>query len=86
MMTRVGVSIPIFRGYYKLYTPFTQNSVEAVGLPVNNEMFNINPTTATVNFTGFNNTISQDFCLTPDGSLNDCGVSMLPLIPSRPGF
>lgn len=74
------------QGYYKLYTPFTQNTVEAVGLAVNNELFNISPTTATVNFTGFNNTISQDFCLTPDGNLNDCGISLIPLSPSRPGF
>ncbi|WP_329805743.1 DUF7619 domain-containing protein [Flavobacterium facile] len=73
-------------GYYKIYTPFQNNTLEAVGLAENNTFFNINPTTTTINFSGFNSTQIQNFCVSPNGLHNDVEIVVIPIIDARPGF
>jgi len=73
-------------GEYKIYTPILQNTLQAVGLANNNTYFNINPTSAQINFASSNNTYTQDFCISPKNSINDLEISIIPVTDAIPGF
>ena len=73
-------------GYYKIYTPIQNNTLEAIGLAENNSFFNVSPTTSSINFSGYNNTLIQDFCISPNGVHNDLEIIIIPINDARPGF
>ena len=53
----------------------------------NPSYFNINPNFPLVNVPAIDgNTTTQDFCLTPSGSIPDAEVVISPIVPSNPGF
>lgn len=53
----------------------------------NPSYFNVSPNPATVNFIEIDNsTITQNFCITPNGIHPDLEVVLVPIIPARPGF
>ncbi|WP_455580096.1 DUF7619 domain-containing protein, partial [Flavobacterium branchiophilum] len=49
--------------------------------------FNVSPVTTQIAFANNNNnTASQDFCITPNGTHNDLEVVLAQVTPARPGF
>ncbi|MEZ7504996.1 T9SS type A sorting domain-containing protein [Flavobacterium sp. Arc2] len=68
-------SIPIQAGSHTV-TPIIENS----------NYFNISPNAVNVTFPAETSPYSQDFCVTPNGVHNDLEVTIIPLIPARPGF
>ncbi|MFT3682778.1 MAG: hypothetical protein QM791_21145 [Ferruginibacter sp.] len=49
--------------------------------------FNVNPASTVVSFDTANSLIAgNDFCITPDGVHDDLEITLLPWMPSRPGF
>ena len=73
-------------GFYKIYTPILNNTLQQFGLVENNSFFNITPTSASLNFTGYNNVQFQDFCVSPATGLNnDLEIIIIPLTNARPG-
>ncbi len=48
--------------------------------------FNISPTSVNISFPSNQNNITQNFCITPNGVHNDLEITIIPLIPARPGF
>jgi hypothetical protein len=73
-------------GYYKIYTPVQNNTLDAVGLVENNSFFNITPTTSSINFSSFNGNQVQDFCISPNGVKNNVEIIIIPVNDARPGF
>ncbi len=72
-------------GFYKIYTPVLNNTIQQLGLVENNSFFNVTPASTTVNFTGYNNVQMHDFCVSPTGTNNDVEVIIIPLTNARPG-
>ena len=68
-------SMPIQAGTHTI-TPIIENS----------NYFNISPNSINVTFPAQTSPYNQDFCVTPNGVHNDLEVTILPLIPARPGF
>ena len=53
----------------------------------NPSIFTVSPITAQVVFLDVLNTVTtQDFCITANGVYNDVEVSIIPVVPARPGF
>lgn len=73
-------------GHYKIHTPVLNNTLAAVGLAENSSFFNISPASVAINFTGFNGTQLQNFCVSPNGSHADVEVVVIPMGNARPGF
>lgn len=73
--TSGNYNIPIQAGDYQI-SPILEN------LPY----FNISPTTVNITFPGNQNNITQNFCISPNGEHNDLEITIIPLIPARPGF
>ena len=67
--------IPVQKGNYTI-TPNLQNS----------SYFNISPASLNVAFPAQTSPYTQDFCVTANGVHNDLEVTILPLVPARPGF
>lgn len=60
--------------------------VYTVSAPYDGTLFTAIPATSTVTFAGMNNELfTQDFCITPNGEVNDVTVTIAAQ-PSRPGF
>lgn len=72
-------------GFYKIYTPVSNNTLEQLGLVENTSFFTVTPTVATINFPGYNNVQLQDFCVSSNGIHNDLEVIIIPLTNARPG-
>ena len=68
-------SIPVEEGTYEI-TPIVENS----------SYMTISPAKVTVSFPIQSSPFTQDFCITANGVHNDLEVTILPLIPARPGF
>ncbi|EIA07570.1 T9SS type A sorting domain-containing protein [Flavobacterium frigoris] len=52
----------------------------------NKNYFNVSPTSFNVTFPTQASPFTQDFCITPNGAHPDLEVTLLPIIPARPGF
>lgn len=70
------------------YSFFTQTgSFEITPSVENPSYFNFSPNSAIIPFTNnLNNTVIQNFCITPNGIHPDLEVVIVPVIPARPGF
>ena len=68
-------SMPVQDGTHTI-TPIIENP----------NYFTVSPISVNVAFPAQSSPISQDFCITPNGTHNDLEVTILPLIPARPGF
>lgn len=72
-------------GNYKFYTQDGSYSVSAA--VENPAYFIINPTSSVFNFPSANNTtITQNFCIIPNGTHQDLEIVIAPITPARPGF
>ena len=67
---------------YSMYT-IDGSFTTSITLP---SYFTINPTQQTNTFTGFDNTFIANFCITPNQTVNDVNVSIIPTTQARPGF
>jgi hypothetical protein len=68
-------NIPVGEGTHTI-TPVFENP----------NYFTISPTSININFPTAASPFTQDFCITPNGTHNDLEVTILPLLPARPGF
>ncbi|EIA07528.1 T9SS type A sorting domain-containing protein [Flavobacterium frigoris] len=68
-------SIPVEEGTYEI-TPIVEDS----------NYMTISPAKLTVTFPTQSSPFNQDFCITANGVHNDLEITILPLIPARPGF
>ncbi|RTY85629.1 T9SS C-terminal target domain-containing protein, partial [Flavobacterium sp. GSN2] len=68
-------SIPVQAGTHVI-TPVLENPT----------YFNVSPTSVNVTFPAQASPFNQNFCVTKNGIHNDLEVSVLPIIPARPGF
>ncbi len=69
-----GFNLHVFEGDYE---------TRLIGLPV---YFSIDPMIHQNTFTGFNQTETIDFCVTPTATINDLSVTVIPVNEARPGF
>ncbi|MEO1032629.1 MAG: FG-GAP-like repeat-containing protein [Bacteroidota bacterium] len=71
-------------GVYQLFVDEGSTVVSAI---VNQSYFSISPESQMVNFAGFGNTESINFCISSLGEFNDLNISIYPSIDDpRPGF
>jgi uncharacterized repeat protein (TIGR01451 family) len=68
-------SIPVGAGTHTV-TPILENP----------SYFSVSPATATVSFPTTASPFTQDFCVAPNGVHHDLEVTIIPLLPARPGF
>jgi Leucine-rich repeat (LRR) protein len=68
-------NIPVGEGTHTI-TPILENL----------SYFTISPSSINVTFPAQASPFTQDFCITPNGTHNDLEVTILPLLPARPGF
>ncbi len=80
--TNIGYTSATSLGMYSFYT----NSGNFTVTPqLQNAYFNVSP--ASINFANAgSNTQTTDFCIVPNGVHNDLEVSIIAVIPARPGF
>ncbi|MBE99077.1 BspA family leucine-rich repeat surface protein [Flavobacterium coralii] len=57
--------------------------VAVVNIP---DYFEVSPISTNVNFTGSNNTETENFCITATESIEDLNLTILPINEARPGF
>ena len=81
----VGNLIANETGFYSYYDVQVGNNSFSPILE-NPSYFTISPTTASATISAANNLFVQNFCISPNGMHNDLEVSILPIIPARPGF
>jgi hypothetical protein len=83
--TTTGASFTSTAGNYTFYTQ--AGSFDITPDFENPTWFNFSPSTATISFANNNNnTATQNFCITANGSHQDLEMIMAPIIPARPGF
>ncbi len=73
--TSGNYSIPLQSGTHTI-TPQLENP----------SYFNVNPSSAQVTFPATTSPYTQNFCITPNGTLQDLEVVFVPTSPARPGF
>ena len=71
-------------GYYRIAVK--EGTYSITPILENLSYFTISPSSAVVNFPTKSSPYTQDFCVTPNGIHTDLEVTILPLIPARPGF
>lgn len=70
-------------GNYNIEVGDGEYSLEPLNLP---DYVSATPQTASVNFEGFDNTETIDFCLTGTQTIEDLNIRLLPIDQARPGF
>ena len=71
-------------GEYLLYTNEGNYTTSLItNLP---SYFTASPSSYTNTFIDFDNTFTADFCITPNQTVNDVNISIIPTNPARPGF
>jgi uncharacterized repeat protein (TIGR01451 family) len=73
--TSGNYSIPVQEGIHTI-TPILENP----------NYFTVSPASINIDFPAQSSPISQDFCITSNGSHQDLEITILPTIPARPGF
>ncbi len=68
-------SIPLSAGQYTI-TPTFENS----------NYYTFSPALLSVDFPTTISPLIQNFCVTPNGNHNDLEITLLPIVPARPGF
>ena len=69
------------------YSFYTQSGNFTLTPQIQNNYFNVNPVSATLNFPLLDgSTQTQNFCITPNGIHNDLDITIIPLQPAQPGF
>jgi Secretion system C-terminal sorting domain len=69
------------------YSFYTQSGSFTLTPQFQNPYFTVSPATITLNFPNLDGSSqTQNFCITPNGIHNDVDVTILPIIPARPGF
>jgi hypothetical protein len=68
-------SIPVGAGTHT-FTPILENP----------SYFSLSPAMASVSFPTTASPFTQDFCITPNGVHHDLEVTIIPMLPARPGF
>lgn len=73
--TAGNYSLPVGEGTHTI-TPHVENP----------NYFDVSPTSINVSFPAQSSPNIQDFCITPKGNHPDLEITLLPLVPARPGF
>lgn len=68
-------SLPVGEGTHTI-TPILENP----------NYFSVSPNSIDASFPSQNSPFTQDFCVTPNGAHPDLEVTLLPILPARPGF
>ncbi len=78
----------VFTNSSGLYTTYTQEgSFEVTPSVENPTWFTFSPNNATIPFAdNNNNSATQNFCITSNGSHQDLEIALVPIGPARPGF
>lgn len=71
-------------GNYEL--PLGEGTYKIAPVLENPSYFTVSPESLSVTFPDQNSPFTQNFCVIPNGSHQDLEISILPLIPARPGF
>ncbi len=82
--TNSGTVFADTSGNYAFYTGLGNHNI-TLSL-VNPTWFTITPASASTSFNDFDNTFTQNFCITPNGTHNDLEIVISPTIPAQPGF
>ena len=69
-------------GTYNLQVMENTYTAQLANLP---DYFTASPLSHSVTFTGYDNTETQDYCLTANQQAEDLNITLLPLNPARPG-
>ena len=72
-------------GFYSYYDVQVGNNI-FVPILQNPSYFTVSPPSASVTFPTASNVYVQDFCISANGTHNDLTISLLPILPARPGF
>lgn len=71
-------------GTYNFYKP---SDIYTITPQIENiNFYTLNPTNANIILNGNNESVTQNFCITPNGNHNDLEVVLLPINQVRPGF
>jgi hypothetical protein len=81
-----GVGNVVSNASGKYYIPVQKGNYTIRPILQNANYFTISPTSINVAFPAQTSPYNQDFCVTPNGVHYDLEVTILPLIPARPGF
>ncbi len=71
-------------GDYKVLVP--AGTYVVTPAPENPAYFTFSPDQIQLTFPGSNSPVVQDFCITPVGVHSDLEITVIPLLPARPGF
>lgn len=82
--TDSGMTFSNHSGEYTFYTEV--GTYEIMPNFENPSWFNVSPSTILIPFSDLNNTVTQDFCITPNGTHNDLEIVISPTVPAQPGF
>jgi len=83
--TETGAAFSNANGGYTFYTQALNHELSVA--TENPTWFTVSPALAPVSFNNFNNnTITQNFCITPNGIHPDLEIVITPINPARPGF
>ncbi|MCI3937613.1 T9SS type A sorting domain-containing protein [Chryseobacterium aahli] len=83
--TTTGETFVKSNGKYDFYTLTGDFTITAE--PENTSLFTVTPSTFTTNFVDSNNnTLTQNLCVTKNGSIKDLEVVFAPVTDARPGF
>ena len=86
-LTQSSVTNATFSNNLGIYTFYTTFSNQTIAPSIENPTwFNLTPVDANISFTGNNDTINQDFCISANGVHNDVEVIIAPINVARPGF
>ncbi|MBK8599209.1 MAG: T9SS type A sorting domain-containing protein [Flavobacterium sp.] len=72
-------------GFYSYYDVQVGNNI-FIPILQNPSYFTVTPPSASVTFPTASNVYVQDFCILANGTHNDLTISLLPIVPARPGF
>ena len=72
-------------GFFSYYDVQVGNNI-FIPILQNPSYFTVSPPSASVTFPTASNVYVQDFCISANGTHNDLTVSLLPILPARPGF
>jgi len=80
----MGSAFTNVNGNFVSYSSSPQNLIYTPQF--GNAYYTVTPTSFTSAFSGYGNTETVDFCITPNGTHSDLAISLIPITPARPGF
>ncbi|MBC2846630.1 DUF7619 domain-containing protein [Winogradskyella flava] len=79
-----GITFSNNAGEYTFYT--NEGTYDIIPNIENPSWFSVSPSNVQIPFIDLNNTVNQDFCITPNGTHNDLEIVIVPIVAAQPGF